>query len=360
MKVNDRVRFLNDVGGGRIVRIEGYTVYVEDADGFERPVQKSDVVVVEESKGWERPLDIKTSLVEPDKPAPRAEEKPPVVVETPTGEELNVILAYEPREIKHLNTTTFYVTLVNDSNYYLYVTYATRGNEDSGWTTRFHGLIEPNMQETMEEVGYEDLPHMDRVAVQYVAFKQGKEYRLKNPALVDRKLDTTKFYKLHCFQTNEYFDNPVLSLEIVRRDLPAKPMVIDSGALERAMREKNRNDRPKNRPGQSPVTKKNDKLVVDLHIYELIDNTAGLDAAAMLAVQMDKFREVMKANANKLGQKVVFIHGKGEGVLRKSILDELRRCYPQCEVQDASFREYGFGATQVTIHGIANNHNRNR
>ncbi|MDY5417104.1 MAG: Smr/MutS family protein, partial [Sodaliphilus sp.] len=55
------------------------------------------------------------------------------------------------------------------------------------------------------------------------------------------------------------------------------------------------------------------------------------------------------ANKKKLGQKIVFIHGKGEGVLRRALLDELKRKWPRCAVQDASFQEYGFGATQVTI-----------
>ncbi|MGL5730488.1 MAG: DUF2027 domain-containing protein, partial [Bacteroidales bacterium] len=40
---------------------------------------------------------------------------------------------------------------------------------------------------------------------------------------------------------------------------------------------------------------------------------------------------------------------KGEGVLRKSILDELKRKYKTCTWQDASFREYGFGATMVIV-----------
>lgn len=30
-------------------------------------------------------------------------------------------------------------------------------------------------------------------------------------------------------------------------------------------------------------------------------------------------------------------------------MKELRHRYKTCQVQDASFREYGFGATQVTI-----------
>ena len=69
----------------------------------------------------------------------------------------------------------------------------------------------------------------------------------------------------------------------------------------------------------------------------------------MLLYQLDKFRETIDAHKKHIGQKIVFIHGKGEGVLRKAILDELKRRYPRCEAQDASFREYGFGATQVTI-----------
>ena len=49
------------------------------------------------------------------------------------------------------------------------------------------------------------------------------------------------------------------------------------------------------------------------------------------------------------GKKIVFIHGKGEGVLRKNILQELKYRYKGCVWQDASFREYGFGATLVKI-----------
>ncbi len=51
MKVNigDNVRFLNEEGGGRVARIEGRKVYVEDQDGFEIPVMDNDIVVVNET-----------------------------------------------------------------------------------------------------------------------------------------------------------------------------------------------------------------------------------------------------------------------------------------------------------------------
>ena len=356
VKINDIVRFLNDVGGGRVTRIEGKNIYVEDKDGFERPVLERELVVVGQAgtkaSAYERPLDIRTRQVEPDKPAPRPQPAPEPTLpieETPEGEVLNVVLGYEAREIKHLNTTTFYASLVNDSNYFLYFTYMTRGDGEGEWKTRYHGIVEPNIQVQLEEFGHDDLNDMTHIAVQYVAFKQGKGFKLKNPALIEQRLDVTKFYKVHCFHDNPYFDVPVIAVEIVTNDRPARMMHIDSGELERAMKEKKRMDRPQRKPVQKKVDN-NGIIVQDLHITSLMDNLTGMTPGAILEYQMDKFREVMDANLNKHGQRIVFIHGKGEGKLRQHLLSELKRRYPRCTAQDASFREYGFGATQITIH----------
>lgn len=55
MKIGDKVRFLNDVGGGKITAFRpGGIVLVEDADGFEVPVHQDEVVVIEEEKATGR------------------------------------------------------------------------------------------------------------------------------------------------------------------------------------------------------------------------------------------------------------------------------------------------------------------
>ena len=189
---------------------------------------------------------------------------------------------------------------------------------------------------------------MDRVAIQYVAFKRDKEFKLKAPVAVEYALDTTKFFKLHCFRDNVYFDTPVIALDIVKNDIPQRSMVIDSSRLEESMKAKRIADKPQCRP----VEKKNRRpeiIEVDLHINQLLDTTAGLSNTDMLQVQLKEFNRVMTENIKNKGQKIVFIHGKGEGVLRNALLKELKHKYPHCDTQDASFREYGFGATQVTI-----------
>lgn len=90
-------------------------------------------------------------------------------------------------------------------------------------------------------------------------------------------------------------------------------------------------------------------LEVDLHANQLLLTTKGMGNTDILLYQLSKFNEVMRQYHRKKGTQLVFIHGKGEGVLRNALLHELRIKYPQCYWQDAPFHKYGFGATKVTI-----------
>lgn len=353
-KVGDRVRFLNSVGGGIIKRIQGNIAYVDD-DGFETPTLLRECVVVASPEVTEQKVALTQDVVAP-KPSPAAAPRAaspapsePAPEETPEGEKLNVVLAYEPNDIKRLNSSTFDTYLVNDSNYYLYFTYLSRADEADGWTTRYAGVVEPNIQVFLEEITGADLPSMDRIVVQMIAFKSDREFRIKAPVAVETALDTSKFFKLHCFHSNMYFDKEVIAVELVTNDVPRKRMVLDSSQLEKGIKAKKAVDRPAKRPIQKHQSKRPDVIEVDLHINELVDTTAGLSPADILNLQIDEFRKVMDANLKNKGQKIVFIHGKGEGVLRAAIMKELNHRYKGHAVQDASFREFGFGATQVTI-----------
>ena len=94
---------------------------------------------------------------------------------------------------------------------------------------------------------------------------------------------------------------------------------------------------------------KNDKIIVDLHADQLLETTAGMSSGNILDYQLDVFRRVLDHYKTNKGQKIIFIHGKGEGVLRQAIIHELNYKYKHFQYQDASFQEYGYGATQVTI-----------
>lgn len=245
MNIGDKVRFLNDVGGGKITAFRpNGVVLVEDEDGFDIPVLASEVVVVESST---------TEMKK--KPAPKVE------------------YGAEP--------------LKNEA-----------GNN---------------------KASRNEQPYMN-----------GRQYlKEKSPSPEEEPLD-------------ENLEARVTRLELAIRRLEMRiARLEDAKAAKEKEKAKARIDHKK---------EKNEILEIDLHAHELLDTTAGMSKSDIKDYQMQVFRQTMQDHLHEKGRRIVFIHGKGEGVLRKAITDELRHSFKTCEYQDASFQQYGFGATMVTIH----------
>lgn len=353
IKVGDKVRFLNSTGGGVVRSLKGHDkVMVEDEDGFEVPALIRECVIVGDSE-MQVHSSRRSPLTSPTPaPAPQPKKPEPIVekvVETVEGERLNIVLAYLPVDpSKIIQNSNYEAYFINDSNYYLFFNYMSRQN--NSWISRYNGTIEPNTQIFMEEFGKEELNNLERVCIQLIAFKKDKPYSLKNAISVELRLDTVKFYKQHCFTANDYFDEDAIIYPIVRKDVPEKELLISASEIQEAMHQKTREE--KSHAPQPIIRHKSENdaiLEVDLHINELLDNTNGLSNTDMLNFQLEKFHEVLAKYSQNKGQKIVFIHGKGDGVLRKAIEKELKTRYKSYYFQDASFREYGFGATMITI-----------
>lgn len=377
-KIGDTVRYLNAVGGGKITRIDGRVAYVEE-DGFETPVLLNEIVVVlpegHDSKPGKLMFDqsavdaVKARDLETRKKSELTKELKPEpqqtlpVEETLHGEKINLSLAFEPADVKRLSETTFAAVLVNDSNYFL--SFAFLIAERNDWKVCYEGIVEPNMVVDMANLTHADLGKYERVAIQAIAFKRDKSFSMKPAVSCVKRLDLKKFYKLHCFRPGIYFDSPVLEIPLIKNDCPVESPNINASALKQAMggaptaaqqnalADKYATDRSSGRKQVRRPEDNPNKLLplieIDLHIHQLLDSTVGMDNSAMLQVQLDAVRSTMKVNARRIGQKIVFIHGKGDGVLREAVRNLLKREYTACEIQDASFREYGFGATLVTI-----------
>lgn len=96
--------------------------------------------------------------------------------------------------------------------------------------------------------------------------------------------------------------------------------------------------------------KKEDIIEVDLHIHQLVDDESGLEPHQTLDIQMKHFERMIDAAIRDKRDKVIFIHGVGQGVLKNEIRKALE-FYPECAYRDAPFHTYGMhGATEVTIH----------
>ena len=354
MKIGDKVRFLNEPGGGRVSGFKDKNiVLVEDEDGFEVPMLLNEVVVIgEENYDTLHVVEMKQKSKTAEKqvetePAERPITFKPMPEQRKGGELLSAYLAFVPIAPKELSQTRFESYFINDSNYYLRFTYLTA--EGNSWQLRSTAEVEPNTKLFLDEFGRDQLNELEHVCMQVMAYKREKPFMLKPAIDVQFRVDTVKFYKLHAFQQNDFFEQPALIYTIIEKDQVSKPLFVDPRQLKQQLFQKKGQEISASRPLVRPSEKNNGTIVVDLHADEILETTKGMEAVDILNYQLDVFRKKLQEYASKKGTRIVFIHGKGEGVLRQAIINDLRYRFKQYTYQDASFQEYGYGATQVTI-----------
>ena len=90
------------------------------------------------------------------------------------------------------------------------------------------------------------------------------------------------------------------------------------------------------------------KLEVDLHINQLMKNPKAIGKFEMLNLQLDTAKRQLDFAISKKIQKIVFIHGVGEGVLKEELGYMLRK-YDNVKFYDADYQKYGLGATEVYV-----------
>ena len=229
MKIGDQVRFLSEVGGGRVAGFQGKNiVLVEDEDGFQMPMLINEVVVVgDEDYDTKHVVEAKASSVkaalhahdedEETEPADRPITFRAKPEERRGGDKLSAYLAFVPMDVKELSQTRFETYPVNDSNYYLRYVYMTA--EGNAWEVRAEGEIEPNTKEFIEEFGRENLNELEHGCVQMIAYKRDKHFLLKPVVNAQVRMDPVKFYKLHAFRENDFFEQPALIYPVIENDV---------------------------------------------------------------------------------------------------------------------------------------------
>ena len=338
MHIGDKVRFLNQTGGGIIVGFDKKDrAIVEDEDGFEIPVSRKECVVV--SAG---------SPSEPDAPA----------IQSSGGDKLKIALIYTR------TGEEFECMLANADNYHLLVTYLVRNETE--YFTRFAGPVLPFERKSLFKFGSKELNGFSKKALlRILPFKKDKPGKLKPVIEAEFMLDPVNLLKETSFKENEYIPDKGYAIVIadetknenLKKEL-LKKFQADAGkpqtgeSAHAAAGEDEAAAGPgvrKKDSGSRRSRKEAETIEIDLHAHELLDTTSGMSNGDILNYQIEKFNEAMMAYLNRRGTKLIFIHGKGDGVLRAAILKELRTKYSRCTWQDASFKEYGFGATMVTI-----------
>ena len=146
-------------------------------------------------------------------------------------------------------------------------------------------------------------------------------------------------------ETYEGFELDFYEDELIKEERLSKDLFSDT-SLDEVLAEKERPKRKK--PVQRTREKQIPPMEVDLHIHQLTTSHKHLSNHEMLNLQLDTARRQLEFAIRKRIQKLVFIHGVGEGVLKME-LDYLLSRYNNVQYYDADYQKSGVGATEVYI-----------
>ena len=342
INIGDRVKFLNDVGGGIVRRFISKTmVSVENQDGFEIPypiLQLVQVDAPEMNKAAAKPA------VQQEKPElapkPVRKEEPGKII--PGKNSPDFYFCFVPDDPKNPLAGETALYLVNDSNFT--VLYQFSHFSDSKFKTVKNGRIKPNTRIVLESIDQSDLTDLPEYGFQLLFFME-EEKEWQQPFCKKFKINPVKFYKEKSFLPNPFFAKNAIVLQITPNILQTEIGNLTDDDLKKVVEAKE--IKPEEKP--APKKKTDDVVEIDLHIQELIESAAGLSNADILEIQIEKVESEMRAAIQSGVKRIVFIHGVGQGVLKQEVTKLLKTKFPKYYFQDASFKEYGYGATMVIL-----------
>lgn len=122
----------------------------------------------------------------------------------------------------------------------------------------------------------------------------------------------------------------------------------DEADIEEILKEKIIKKKASSKPIK-PKERNAPPMEVDLHIHQLVRSSKSMSNHEILTLQLDTARHKLEFAMRKRIQKIVFIHGVGEGVLKME-LEYLFGRYSNVKFYDADYQKYGLGATEVYIY----------
>ncbi len=342
IQIGDKVRFLNDVGGGVVTGfINKTTVNVEGQDGFEIPYPISQLVNISESERRE-----KGEITAPEektqvKPSQNIQQKSEGMI-LAGKDSPDFYFCFVPDDSKNPLAGETRLWLVNDSNFTVLYRYSHQ-KEEKYKLVKF-GAVQPNTKTELESIDQNDLSDLPDFVFQLLYFAEN-EKELHAAVTKKFKVSPVKFYKEKSFQPNVFFRKNAMTLQITPNIFTTEVDKLTDDDLQKVVQAKDIEPVEK-----TSVKKKTAEIVeVDLHIQELLDDTTGLSKKEMLDIQLEKVESEMRAAIQANVKRIVFIHGLGQGVLKQEVIKLLQSKFSKYYFQDASFKEYGYGATMVIL-----------
>lgn len=366
-KTGDKVRFLNQTGGGVITRmINDFMASVAIDDGFEIPTLTSELVVIEDEARNSRlfrtedisknaPENRSDDTPKSTKPAPAPAPEPVFEPSTPirikkTQQPLNegIYLLFMPINQEYPVAGDVQVFIANHTAYDVLFSVFTR-NRDALITGIDYGSVEPHYKYSVAVVNRDDISDWlsGFVQLQFFSYEPEKVFLPVNASF---KARGSQFYSEHSFAENALLGgSKALQLKLV---FTMELQSVDDQEKGDIKKKNVVNVASKNFEPESLIDKHRthgNEAEVDLHISALREKYDNLSPHEILNIQVKYFENALQNAMLKGYRKVVFIHGIGNGALKQAITNRLAD-YENIEVQAASFAKYGAGALEVILH----------
>ena len=353
-KVGDKVNFLNSTGGGTVKNIiDTRMVEVTIEDGFDIPVLMSDLVLDFRSQPDKRQQIVDSTQKEIQQKQ-IIEEKEMDDSRKSTlrrfgrnAEEEGLYLAFIPQDQQWLLTGLLDVVLVNNTP--ADALYSFNIKEENKYINVDYGSIAPHSKVVIESISREDIEYWCEGYIQVILSQEEADF-VYHPLHAPFSFRSSRFFK-----DGSYVESGVLGEKAVMINLSSlialkgtetdftKLMKSDDkkavASNNKLVKEKAAIDRHQTAPGEA---------IVDLHIGELVDNILGMSSNDIFRTQINYFKKMLESAITNEYDKVTFIHGVGNGVLKNAIIEELKH-YDNTSNRMASIMKFGVGAIDVMI-----------
>lgn len=346
LKTGDIVRFLNETIEGTITRIlSNEKVEVTDSHGFRHISDEKHLVLIE--------LVLDENQIEFTKIQVEVSEESKIVSNKKKSNDLvqslevdnTIYAAVRLLDEKNPLTTDIELHIINNALFSLCFT-ASRRHVDIRSGLRM-GQLKPRSEEFIGIFSQDELHRFDGFEFQFLFFGEN-EYKPRPPAVKILQFSSTDFLNTDFRKLFYMKDDTVLLMPLY---VFSSPENVDITKLldkfnKEAEEEEKRNTASKGRKKQEKFTVLTRQKVVDLHIEELVKDYSLMSNSQIISYQLNYFLyELDQALLKKL-HKITFIHGVGNGVLRSSIREELKR-FPNISYREAPLEKFGYGGTEV-------------
>lgn len=354
-KIGDKVNFLSTVGGGKVTKIiDSRMVMVEIEGGFEIPTLISDLVLDYRTMPAPSKQQQTVDKVQKEVQGQQLLQQEQAEAARKSGlrrfakeaEKEGVYMAFVPHEQQWLLTGPLDVVLVNHTPYEMLYTFTIK--EEDKFVNVDFGQVDKYEKIVIETISRDDLEYWLNGVVQAILTAESSDCVLL-PLNAPFSLRTGRFLKEGSYVTSGILGeksvmiclSELLALKHGDSDFTKilKEGVGAQAAAKTLVKQEAPIDKHKVAQGEA---------IVDLHIGELVDNILGLSSHDMFNIQKDYFRKMLDSAIAADYNKVTFIHGVGNGVLKNAIIEELQH-YHNTENRMASIAKFGVGAIDVII-----------